>query len=127
MGIPIIKDKLFFFGNFETIENQALLLTWTSTGSPQRGAQISAPTYTEMQTLSNFMKDKFGYVTGPWENYDASKTSKKFLTRLDWNINDNHKLTARYVFHDSSSDELTSNSNSLGFGNRRTMRISNVF
>jgi hypothetical protein len=120
IGAPIIKDKLFFFGNFETIENVSPATTWTSTGSPQGGAQISDPTYTEMQTLSNYMKDKFGYVTGPWENYDASKTSKKFLTRLDWNINDNHKLTARYVFHNSSSDELTSNSNSLGFGNRRT-------
>ncbi|MBE8723389.1 TonB-dependent receptor [Flavobacterium hungaricum] len=120
VGAPIIKNKLFFFGNFETIENTSPATTWTSTGSPTGGQQTSNPTYTEMQTLSNYMKDKFGYETGPWENYDASKTSKKFLTRIDWNINDNHKLTARYVFHNSSSDELTSNSNSLGFGNRRT-------
>nr|WP_199001782.1 carboxypeptidase regulatory-like domain-containing protein [Flavobacterium sp. ASV13] len=127
VGAPIIKDKLFFFGNFETIDNVSPATTWTSTGSPQGGAQISAPTYTEMQTLSNYMKDKFGYITGPWENYDATKTSKKFLTRIDWNINDNHKLTARYVFHNSSSDELTSNSNSLGFGNRRTSALAMSF
>ncbi|MDR7209590.1 carboxypeptidase regulatory-like domain-containing protein [Flavobacterium piscis] len=120
LGAPIIKDKLFFFGNFETIENLSPATTWTSTGSPQSSGQASLPTYTQMQDLSNFMQDRFGYTTGPWENYDAEKTSKKFLTRLDWNINDNHKLSARYVFHDSSSDELTSNSNSLGFGNRRT-------
>lgn len=127
IGAPIIKDKLFFFGNFETIENVSPATTWTSTGSPQGSGQVSAPTYTEMQTLSNYMKDKFGYETGPWENYDAAKTSKKFLTRLDWNINDNHKLTARYVFHNSSSDELTSNSNSLGFGNRRTSNLAMSF
>lgn len=127
IGAPIIKDKLFFFGNFETIENTSPATTWTSTGSPQGGAQISEPTYQEMQTLSNYMRDKFGYETGPWENYDATKTSKKFLARIDWNINDNHKLTARYVHHNSSSDELTSNSNSLGFGNRRTSTLAMSF
>ncbi|KIA87112.1 TonB-dependent receptor [Flavobacterium sp. AED] len=127
IGAPIIKDKLFFFGNFETIENTSPATTWTSTGSPQPSAQVSLPTFAEMQTLSNFVKDKFNYTTGPWENYDASKVSKKFLARIDWNINDNHKLTARYVFHNSNSDELTSNSNSLGFGNRRTSNLAMSF
>ncbi|HRN46367.1 MAG TPA: carboxypeptidase regulatory-like domain-containing protein, partial [Flavobacterium sp.] len=80
-----------------------------------------------MQTLSTFLKDKFNYTTGPWENYDSERISKKFLARIDWNINDNHKLTARYVYHDSNSDELTSNSNSLGFGNRRTSALAMSF
>lgn len=127
IGAPIIKDKLFFFGNFETIDNTSPATNFTSTGSPNPSGLVSLPTYTEMQTLSNFMKDKFGYTTGPWENYDSSKESKKFLTRLDWNINDNHKLTARYVFHNSSSDQLTSNSNSLGFGNRTNSGLAMSF
>ena len=42
------------------------------------------------------------------------------MARLDWNINDNHKVSLRYVQHDSSSDELISNSQSAGLGNRRT-------
>ena len=46
--------------------------------------------------------------------------SKKFLAKVDWNINDDNKFSIRYVHHNSKSDELTSNSNSLGFGNRRT-------
>jgi Carboxypeptidase regulatory-like domain len=127
IGAPIIKDKLFFFGNFETIENTSPATTWTSTGSPQPSAQVSLPTFAQMQTLSTFLKDKFDYTTGPWENYDAAKVSKKFLTRIDWNINDNHKLTARYVFHNSNSDELISNSNSLGFGSRRTSSLAMSF
>ncbi|KQB43622.1 TonB-dependent receptor [Flavobacterium aquidurense] len=126
-GAPIIKDKLFFFGNFETIDNTSPATNFTSTGSPNPSGQNSLPTYTEMQTLSNFMQEKFGYTTGPWENYDSSKESKKFLTRIDWNINDNHKLTARYVYHDSSSDQLTSNSNSLGFGNRTNSGLAMSF
>lgn len=119
-GAPIVKDKLFFFANFETVDKASPATTWTSTGSPLGGAQVSLPTYTEMQNLSNFMKDKFGYITGPWENFDALSQSKKFLGRLDWNINNDHKVTLRYVHHDSGSDELISNSASAGFGNRRT-------
>ena len=120
LGAPIIKNKLFFFGNFETIEKTSPATTWTSTGSPNGGAQVSLPTYTQMQDLSNLMLDKFGYVTGPWENFDALSESTKFLARLDWNVNDNHKVSLRYVQHDSSSDELISNSASAGLGNRRT-------
>lgn len=117
-GLPILKNKLFFFGNFETIDNIRPATTWTTKDS--NGAQVSDPTTAQMQGLSNFLRDEFKYVTGPWQNYDAVAESKKFLARLDWNINDNHRLTARYIHHDSNSDELISNSASLGFGNRRT-------
>jgi uncharacterized membrane protein len=120
IGAPIIKDKLFFFGNFETVTNTSPATTWTSTGSPSPSAQVSAPTYTQMETLSTFLKDKFGYETGPWENYDANNVSKKFLARIDWNINNNNQLTARYVFHNSNADNLISNSRSAGNGDRRT-------
>lgn len=123
IGAPIIKDKLFFFGNFETIDNTSPATTWTSSGSPLAGAQVSETAYTDLVNVSNLLKNSFGYDTGAFENFDAVKQSKKFLGRIDWNINDNHKLTARYVHHDSGSDELISNSNSAGFGNRRT----NVF
>lgn len=127
IGAPIIKDKLFFFGNFETVTNTSPATTWTSTGSPSPSAQVSAPTYTQMQTLSTFLKDKFGYETGPWENYDANNVSKKFLARVDWNINNNNQLTARYVFHDSNADNLVSNSTSAGNGNRRTSPLAMSF
>jgi hypothetical protein len=120
IGAPIIKNKLFFFGNFETVDGTSPATAWTSTGSPQPSGQISAPTFQQMQELSTFMQDKFGYTTGPWENYDAERVSKKFLAKIDWNINDDNKFSVRYVHHDSSSDELTSNSSSLGFGSRRT-------
>ena len=120
LGAPIIKNKLFVFGNFERIVGVSPATNWISTNSPLSGNQISAPTFQQMQDLSTFVKDKFNYTTGPWENYDSNRESVKFLGRIDWNINDNHKLTARYVQHDSFSEELTSNSASLGFGGRRT-------
>lgn len=110
VGAPLIKNKLFFFGNFETVEGTRPATTFTSFGSPEGGAQVSSATYANMVDISNFVQQKLGYETGPFENFDAKSDSKKFLTRLDWNINDNNKLTARYVFHNSSSDQVISNS-----------------
>ncbi|MDO9261143.1 MAG: carboxypeptidase-like regulatory domain-containing protein, partial [Flavobacteriaceae bacterium] len=120
VGTPLIKDKLFLFINAEELIKTEPAHDWISTGSPLTGIQ-SRVLYSDMQTLSTFMKDKFGYVTGPWEGYDSESASKKFLARLDWNISNNHKLTLRYVHHNSDSDFLVSNSSSAGAGNRRTL------
>ncbi len=101
LGLPIIKNKLFLFGNYEGIVRTEPGTTWISAGSPLTGTQVSRVRYSDMQTLSNFMKEKFNYVTGPWEGYSNENSSNKFLIRADWNINDKNKLTARYVHHNS--------------------------
>ena len=118
LGAPIIKNKLFIFGNYENIEKTEPGTTWISTGSPLTGSQISRPTFQQLTDLSNFMKEKFGYETGPFEGYSNTNISEKFLIRTDWNINEKHKLTARYVHHDSEAQIGISNSQSAGFGNR---------
>ncbi len=120
LGAPIIKNKLFIFGNYEQIERTEPGTTWISEGSPLTGTQISRVKYSDMKTLSDFMRTKFGYETGPWEGYSNTNASKKFLIRTDWNINDKNKLTARYVHHNSSAEINISNSQSAGAGNRTT-------
>jgi len=127
LGAPIIKNKLFIFGNYEQIEKTEPGTTWISTGSPLTGSQISRPTYTQLSDLSKFMQDKFNYTTGPFEGYSNTNASKKFLVRMDWNINDKHKLTARYVHHDSEAEINISNSTSAGFGNRTTSALAMSF
>ena len=118
LGAPIIKNKLFIFGNFETIDRTEPGTTWISTGSPLTGSQVSRPTFQQLTDLSKFMKEKFNYETGPFEGYSNTNTSNKFLVRVDWNINDKNKLTARYVYHNSEAQINVSNSQSAGFGNR---------
>ena len=128
LGAPIIKNKLFIFGNYESIERTEPGTTWFSTGSPiATGTQISRPTYTQLSDLSKFMQDKFNYTTGPFEGYSNANKSNKFLVRMDWNINDKHKLTARYVHHDSEAEINVSNSTSAGFGNRTQSALAMSF
>jgi Carboxypeptidase regulatory-like domain len=119
IGAPIIKDKLFFFANFETVDNISPATTFTASGSPQPGAQVSLPTYAELQSVSSNLQTNFGYATGPFENYDRVVASKKFLVKLDWNINNNNDFSLRYVFHNSSSDVGISNTyTGFNYGSR---------
>lgn len=122
IGGPIIKNKLFFFVNGEFQRRTEPATTWVSTGSPlaQPGGNISRTAYDDLVNLSTFLRDKYGYETGAFEDYDNLTTSDKFLARIDYNISDRHKLTLRYVQHNSEADQLISNSSSLGRGTRRT-------
>jgi hypothetical protein len=61
LGAPIIKNKLFIFGNYEEIVKTEPGTTWISTGSPLTGSQVSRPTYQQLTQLSTFMKEKFGF------------------------------------------------------------------
>ena len=118
IGAPIIKNKLFVFANYEGSRSVAPATTWTSRDSPNPSGQVSTPTYLQMSTLSTYLGTKFGYQTGPWENFDNQAKSDKFLVKLDFNLNDNNKISARYVWHNSWSDVVISNSNGLGTGFR---------
>lgn len=122
LGGPIIKDKLFFFANYESQRQTTPATTWVADGSPldAGGNNVTRVLASDLDALSTYLDQKYRYKTGPYENYDNETKSDKFLVRLDWNVNDKNKLTLRYTHHNSLSDQLISNSNSAGAGNRRT-------
>ncbi len=118
---PVIKDKLFFFGS---IEDDSLKQPGT-TFAANTGGQAAAGNTTrvlasDLDQLSSYLQTNFKYDTGPYQNYDFATPAKRYLAKLDYNINDRNKLSLRYTQLDSSTDVLESNSSSLGFGNRRS-------
>ncbi|WP_111670936.1 TonB-dependent receptor [Algoriphagus litoralis] len=118
VGGPIIKDKLFFFASFEDETEARPGTTWRANrGEPIEG-NVTRVLASDLDQLSNFLRDNFDYETGPYEGYDNETLGTKFLVKFDYNINDKNKLSLRYNHLDSSTDVLMSNSSSLGFGNR---------
>jgi hypothetical protein len=119
-GGPIIRNKAFFFGNFE---DESLTQPGTVFRSNAGGEAISGSTTrvltSDLQRVSDLMRSGFNYDTGGWQGYDFAVPARRYLIKGDWNINASNKFTFRYTQLDSTSDVLMNNSSSLGFGSRQ--------
>ena len=115
------KNKLFFFVSYENEETTETGTTFTARSAGQTsGGTITRVLSSDLDSLSSYLANNFGYETGPYQGYSHLTPAKKFLFRTDYNINSTNRLSLRYIQLDSSTDVLLSNSSSLGFGTRRT-------
>ena len=104
VGGAIVKNKLFFFVNYESIESNR----------PQpfdlagyRGVSKQA----DIDALVSTVKSKYGYDMGSYADNPETISSKRLATKLDWNVNSNHRLSISYR-HTESQNYNTSASSS---------------
>lgn len=121
LGGPIIRNKLFFFADYEGDKLTSPGTTFRANqGGEPIGGNVTRVLASDLNQLSSYLKTNFGYDTGGYEGYDHETPAKRFIAKLDYNLNDRNKLSLRYNHLDSDTDVLMSNSSSLGFGTRRT-------
>lgn len=120
-GGPIIKNKLFFFANAEMTQTQTIANRWKASEDGVADADnfISRTTVTDLQTVSDFVKNNYGYETGSYTNFPADEGNYKILARLDWNISDKHRLALRYNYTNNSYWS-SPNATSMDGGTRMT-------
>ncbi len=104
LGGPIIKDKLFFFANFE-LERRSDLGSYFLANRGTAGDNVSRVLAADLNNVSNLLRQTYNYETGPYENYKHNANNQKGLFKLDWNINQNHKLSATVNFLDAFKDK----------------------
>jgi len=118
LGGPIIKNKLFFFVNAEKEISTRPGIPFSATGSGVGGTP-SSTTVGDLQLVSDYLKNNFNYNTGGFTNFPAFEASNhKILGKIDWNINNNNKLTVKYsdfVGTDDQQLNATSVPNGGGF------------
>lgn len=115
VGGPIIKNKLFFFLNFEQQKQTqpGPSKVAATLGAPFGSASyVARPTADSMDMISKYLKDKYGYETGPYQGYSNLSNNNKFFGRIDWNINTNHRINFRYSQVESKSPSQVSSSTS---------------
>ncbi len=111
VGGPIIKDKLFFFVNAEIQRDE----------TPQPfdfNDYEGDATNGDITALRNYL-GTFGYDPGTLSGNPVVLESDKVTVKLDYNINQNHKLSARYGYVEAFNIEgVRSSPGTLNFYGR---------
>jgi hypothetical protein len=105
VGGALVKNKLFYFVNFESIENER---PQPFDISGYRGASGKA----DIDKLADFVKTKYGYDVGGYQDNAASTSAKRLATKLDWNINSMNKFSLSYRYNETNSYATSSSSSS---------------
>ncbi len=114
VGGPIVQNKLFFFvsGERETATGAnasgANLWTASADGIADPSNNISRVRESDLISVQNHLRTRWGYDPGRYQGYanEAEQQGDKFLARIDWNINDNHKLAVRYNMLNANSMQV---------------------
>lgn len=105
VGGAIVKNKLFYFVNFESIENER---PQPFDISGYKGASGKA----DIDKLVAFVKTKYGYNTGGYQDNAASTSAKRIATKIDWNVNKMNKFSLSYRYNETNSYATSASSSS---------------
>lgn len=113
VGGPIIKNKLFFFANYERERQNVPGTTYSATRDGSSGPTVSQAQATDLDALSTFLNTNYGYNPGPYDGYKLQQNSDKGTLKIDWNISTKHKLSIKYNYLKSYKDVPPSNSGAI--------------
>ncbi|MBQ0056017.1 MAG: TonB-dependent receptor [Bacteroidales bacterium] len=118
LGAPIIKNKLFIFLNGELENNISAGPTAVARKSDSDEWKTSGPVHqpTEgfMTEVTDYLTSKYGYNPGKYQGYSLETPGYRLLARIDYIINDNHKLSLRYSnTHSKDSNPPSSSCNPM--------------
>ena len=109
-GGPIIKDKLFFFANYEMYEQ---FTPGTSVNTALLARMNAAAGVTDVVAAVQQIAQSYGIDAGGYEAGDSNTTVEEYALKLDWNISDNHRASLRYSNLEQSKVRPEGSGNSL--------------
>jgi hypothetical protein len=88
LGGPIVKDKAFFFVNYEKFETDRQ-------SNSQNLDNIAGVTQQDIDDAIEIFQDVYGFDAGTFDATDTDE-DEKILIKLDWYVNDDHRVSATY-------------------------------
>lgn len=114
VGGPIIKDKLFFFANVEIQRDE----TPRPFDVEQYTSQANRTGEAGLNDLRQYLQNTYNYDPGGFGNTSRDMEGEKFFLKLDYNINQEHKLTLRHQYTNGEQfSRSTGSSNTITFEN----------
>ncbi len=113
-GGPIIRDNLFFFAAYEKLDGANLF----DRGPIGSGAVDEVlVTQAELDEIADIARTVYLFEPGTIPS-SLDHEDEKFLLKLDWNINEEHRLAFTYTYNDGENfTESDSESNEIEFSN----------
>lgn len=97
LGGPILENRLFFFFAYEKLEGVNIFDRGAADSSA--GRPILGVTQAQLDRIRDISVNTYGY--DPGEALSSLGTEdEKYLIKLDWNINDDHRAAYTYTFND---------------------------
>jgi outer membrane receptor for ferrienterochelin and colicin len=118
LGGPIIENELFFFVNFDIARESS---PQPFEGGFQDFEGTAIQSQEDLDDLLSFVDATLGdrYNPGSFRGQATELDSDKFLGKIDWNINQNHRLSARYSYTESQNvDAFGGNPEEISFSSR---------
>ena len=104
VGGPILRDKLFFFVAGELSRREDPGTNFVAHRDRGVGLGVSRPNAVMLDQIRDNLVRGYGYDPGAYEGYVFETDNNKLLAKLDWNVSQNNRLTARYSYLDSYRD-----------------------
>lgn len=118
LGGPLVKDKIFFFTNVELQDDANPEPFEVSEYTNQDGRASVA----DLENLSSFLQNNFNYDPGTFGPTQDQLQGVKIFGKLDFNLNNQHKLTVRHQY--TKAEQFNRNS---GFSTRINFSNNGVF
>ncbi len=113
-GGPIVKDKLFFFANYEKYERSRAAQSYGPRGSNATNEIDIDPAFiAEAQQIA---RDVYGVDLGSADAPSETKQEvEEYAVKIDWNINDDHRVSARFSKLEQTDPNLVGSSLATGY------------
>ena len=111
IGGPILKNKLFYFANYERSRREEPVLN--APGDPG----VNIPVALAKQ-ISDTLTARYGYNPGTFGKANIQRSSDKFLVKLDYILSEKHQFSLRNNYVAGSADNLERTPNFFNFGNQ---------
>lgn len=108
IGGPVIQDKLFFFVAYEKLEGINIFSRGPADSSS--GTPVLGVTQAQLDRIAQIAQNVYGYDPGGTPP-SLPVEDEKYLIKLDWNINDDHRAAYTYTYNDGFNNSESDSDN----------------